>query len=351
MGTLARRAAMAATGALLGAIGSVAPAAAAPAVAFSAKIVPVAGFLHTGDVAREGGALKLEYTIDGTEYRGDPPPLTAIRLTFPEGLKIAQSWPSCPATLPEAQQPQACPLGSRAGPPGELRAVVEPAGTETTVALLPVAVPGGLAFAPEGPPEGFDLSGSFAPGSTDRNETPVLTLNLPSASVGSGAPAFSVRRLVVEIGSAFLVAHKASYYLRVPAGCENGMHPDSLLTFAREGDPNMPLTVDAVATMPCPRQPMVSRAPVAPVVPPAPPSCRSARRFMIHIDPPKGVSYRRVSVTVDGRNVNVRRRGGQITAIVDLRGLPRGTYAVKVIATTGGGRRIVRTRLYRTCAA
>jgi hypothetical protein len=334
----------------LTATGAVAsPAAAVPTVAFSAKLVPIVGFPHTGNIARTGAALKLEYTISGTEDGGNPPPLTAIRLAFPEGLKVTQGWPSCPTTLPEKQQPEACPRASRAGPPGELTAVVEPAGTETTVPLLPVVVPGGLALAPVGQPAGFDLAGSFAPGSTDPKETPVLSLSLPSTSIGSSSPVFSVRRLVVEIGSALRIANKTHYYLRVPAGCQNGMHPDSVLTFAQDGDPSRPLTVDAVATMSCPRQPRVTQAPtIAPVASPLP--CRSARHFTIHVDPPKGVAYRQVRVVVDGRNVNVRRRGRDTTAIVDLRGLPKGTYAVTVIATTGSGRRTVLTRQYRTCA-
>jgi hypothetical protein len=83
-------------------------------------------------------------------------------------------------------------------------------------------------------------------GSTDPRETPVLMSSLPFASIGSGAPAFSVRRLVFTIGSAFPIAHKTHYYLR---------------------------------------------------------------------------------------------------------GLPGGSYAVRVIATTRSGRRIVRTRHYRTCAS
>jgi hypothetical protein len=88
------------------------------------------------------------------------------------------------------------------------------------VPLLPVVIPGGLALAPEGQPGGLDLSGSFAPGSTDPRETLVLMLSLPFASIGSGAPAFSVRRLVLTIGSAFPIAHKTPhYYLRgLPGG-------------------------------------------------------------------------------------------------------------------------------------
>jgi hypothetical protein len=348
METSARRAAILAAGALLlglGATSATVPATAAPTVAFAAKLLPVKGFPGTGNRARAGAALKLEYTITGTEFGGDPPPLTGIRLAFPEGLEVAQGWPSCPSTLPGEQQPEACPIGSRGGPPGELTAVAEPPGTETTVPLLPVVVAGGLALAPEGPPDGFDLAGSYAPGSTDPSETPVLSLSLQFAT---GAPAFSVRRLVFTIGSGLRIAGRDRYYLGVPAGCQNGMHPDSVLTFAQEGAPNRPLAVDAVATMPCPRPPKVAQAPTVASVAPPPP-CRSARRITIHVDPPTGVAYRQVRVVVDGRSLRVRRRGGGFTALVDLRGLPRGSYAVRVIATTGSGRRIIHTRHYRTC--
>jgi hypothetical protein len=37
-------------------------------VAFTAKLIPVEGFPHTGNLARAGAALKLEYTIPGAEY-------------------------------------------------------------------------------------------------------------------------------------------------------------------------------------------------------------------------------------------------------------------------------------------
>src|ERR1700735_1299379 len=98
MGTSARRAGILAAGALLLALtatSATVPATAAPTVAFSATLVPIKGFPGTGNRAGTGTALKLEYTIAGTELGGDPPPLTAIRLAFPEGLKVMQGWASC----------------------------------------------------------------------------------------------------------------------------------------------------------------------------------------------------------------------------------------------------------------
>ena len=42
--------------------------------------------------------------------------------------------------------------------------------------------------------------------------------------------------------------------------------------------------------------------------------------------------------------------GARLTAPVNLRGLPAGRYAVKIVATTASGRVIQGTRRYRTCA-
>jgi hypothetical protein len=44
------------------------------------------------------------------------------------------------------------------------------------------------------------------------------------------------------------------------------------------------------------------------------------------------------------------RRRDRITAPIDLRGLPRGRYTVKITARTVLGRTITGTRRYRTCA-
>jgi alpha-D-xyloside xylohydrolase len=77
--------------------------------------------------------------------------------------------------------------------------------------------------------------------------------------------------------------------------------------------------------------------------------CRSKRRFAIRIRRWHRRPLRSARVWVDGRRVRVRRRGGRLRAIVDLRGKPRGTYRVRIVAVTRGGRRVRATRTYRTC--
>ena len=51
---------------------------------------------------------------------------------------------------------------------------------------------------------------------------------------------------------------------------------------------------------------------------------------------------------VNGKRVKVL-RGRRLRSRVNLRGLPRGRYTVRVVVTTTLGRRYVSTRRYRTC--
>jgi hypothetical protein len=74
-------------------------------------------------------------------------------------------------------------------------------------------------------------------------------------------------------------------------------------------------------------------------------SCVSRRRLRIHL---RGVKARTVRAWVDGRRVAVTRRS---SVAVDLRGLPKGRYRVRVEVTLTDGRKATVTRRYRTCTA
>ncbi|HVL94372.1 MAG TPA: hypothetical protein VM266_00790 [Solirubrobacteraceae bacterium] len=56
----------------------------------------------------------------------------------------------------------------------------------------------------------------------------------------------------------------------------------------------------------------------------------------------------RAKVFVNGKQVRVL-RGKRLRARVVLRGLPKGTYRVRIVAWTNRGRRVVDNRKYRTC--
>ena len=88
-------------------------------------------------------------------------------------------------------------------------------------------------------------------------------------------------------------------------------------------------------------------------------ACVSRRNFRIHLRAPKGQRLKRATVFVAGRRVAVRvgkRRlttltGRRLATAINLRGLPKGRFTVRVEAVTTAGKRFVDLRTYRTCAA
>src|SRR3712207_5231393 len=77
-------------------------------------------------------------------------------------------------------------------------------------------------------------------------------------------------------------------------------------------------------------------------------TCRSRRDFMIRLRRPERGRIRSARVYVNGKRVKVL-RGRRLRSRVNLRGLPRGRYTIRVVVRTTRGRRIVSTRRYRTC--
>ncbi len=78
--------------------------------------------------------------------------------------------------------------------------------------------------------------------------------------------------------------------------------------------------------------------------------CLSRRRFEIRVKRGRGKArLRSARVFVDGRRVKVRRRGGRLRAVVDLRGRKKQRVRVRIVARTRSGKRLRDTRVYRTC--
>ena len=83
---------------------------------------------------------------------------------------------------------------------------------------------------------------------------------------------------------------------------------------------------------------------------PNPKLCVSKRHFTIHIRRYKGITYLEALVFVDKkRNTVAKSRNGQFTSPINLRGLPKGTYVVKIEVVTSSGAIIVGKRTYHTC--
>ena len=74
--------------------------------------------------------------------------------------------------------------------------------------------------------------------------------------------------------------------------------------------------------------------------------CTSRRAFTIRLS----ARLASARVTVNGRRARVL-RGRRLRARIVLRGLPRGTYRVRIVGRTRAGRTLRTTRTYRTCAA
>jgi streptogramin lyase len=76
--------------------------------------------------------------------------------------------------------------------------------------------------------------------------------------------------------------------------------------------------------------------------------CASRRRFAITLRP-KGVRLTSAVVRVNHKRVSIRRSGMRLRSTVDLRGLPKGTYAVTIDARDAKRRHYRETRRYRVC--
>ena len=80
-------------------------------------------------------------------------------------------------------------------------------------------------------------------------------------------------------------------------------------------------------------------------------ACASRRRFDVHVVQISGLRYRRINVTLNGHRVTTKTTKRGVTAAVDLRGRPKGTYVLRVTVETTHGQKIIGTRTYHTCAA
>jgi len=131
-----------------------------------------------------------------------------------------------------------------------------------------------------------------------------------------------------------------------PAGCWE--HPETGARFAGGRSARVAAATDELPYFfRCGTQPFRAAAAGGATLPAAR-TCRSRRNFRIRLRRDL-VSAR---VFVNGRRVRTlrpARRGGRLRARVDLRGLPRGRFTVRIVGRTRKGRTVVSRRAYRTC--
>jgi hypothetical protein len=352
--------------------GVVFAAASPPSIAFKAAFVPVAGYPET--IVGTGAALQVDYKIAGSGYGGVPgnpsggaPPLSAIDLSLPEGVTVEPGrFGTCTEALLRNTGPLACSRSSRAGPQGSALAEVT-FGSERVpeqATLRPFFAPyGGLLLyvAGSSPVSVEPLWAAMWDSTAQAPYGLQLKVQLPAIATVPGAALVATNAIDFEIGAAIGLGAQTVSYLNLPTTCPRGGFPlKSTLTFggsySGEREFGIPSeTVTEIYKAPCPAN--MSAGSPGEAVPgtggvvtaPSNKTCVSRRHFTIHVLHIDGLVYREVAVEVNGRRVRVfggRRRSAQ----VDLRGLPKGRYTVRITVTTSTGRRITGTRAYHTCA-
>ena len=76
--------------------------------------------------------------------------------------------------------------------------------------------------------------------------------------------------------------------------------------------------------------------------------CLSKRSFRIRLKEPAGDALDSAQVFLNGKRIRTVKRE-RISAPINLKGLPKGRYKVKIVAKTVLGKTITGTRKYRTC--
>ncbi|MBJ7329555.1 MAG: hypothetical protein JHC95_06635 [Solirubrobacteraceae bacterium] len=113
-----------------------------------------------------------------------------------------------------------------------------------------------------------------------------------------------------------------------------------------------PAAVPVPAASPAPA-PVVSLPPLpkasSVIVLPSAKTCVSRRKFRIRLRQPRGLRIASAVVKVNGKRVKTV-RGKRVTAPVNLTGLPKGRFTVRIEIRTADGRKVVGSRTYRTCA-
>jgi hypothetical protein len=236
---------------------------------------------------------------------------------------------------------------------------------EETAALWPFYAPsGGLEFFTEGhSPLLLEIlaTGQYINLFGAGGYGPELTAEVPLVSTVPGAPFASYKSLNVTFGSAYKEHGKPIYYYRVPAKCPKGGFPIKTEVIFDGGgaNPPVPEPITAAYKSPCPTSSVVEAEPPEPpqttlpgtggaITAPAATKCVSRRDFTIHVQQIRGLIYRHVAVEVNGHTVKVI-NGRRSSARVDLRGLPKGHYSVRITVLTTSGRTLRGTRAYHTC--
>jgi sugar lactone lactonase YvrE len=103
----------------------------------------------------------------------------------------------------------------------------------------------------------------------------------------------------------------------------------------------------AVTTRPKAKPKAIS--PVAAFSLPSAKECVSRRKFTIHVRTVPGITWVSAIIKINHKRIKTLGRS-HITALVNLVGLPKGTFVLSIIAKASNGQSVTGTRTYHTCA-
>ena len=134
---------------------------------------------------------------------------------------------------------------------------------------------------------------------------------------------------------------------RVPYDVSGAAAPTPTATAAPTTQPPAATPVPIATPVP---KPATRKKPTlnAVVVLPSTRRCVSRRKFRIRLRHPRGARVKSAVVRLNGKRVATR-RGKRVTAPVNLRGLPKGRFTVRITVKLADGRTVNGTRRYRTC--
>jgi hypothetical protein len=136
-------------------------------------------------------------------------------------------------------------------------------------------------------------------------------------------------------------AHFLRACLSSPGGSQPAIAADGTVSGATFG------CVDSARVAPLPATGTLSLRQVASL--PGSKKCLSRRAFKIHVRNPVHDPFRTISITIGGHTIATQRQGRFSVATVNLRGVPRGAFTVRIRATTVLGRKLSGHRTYHTC--
>jgi len=170
------------------------------------------------------GSINVTLAVESTEYGGYPPPVEAFGLRFPSGTILGgQGHPSCSeAVIVEAKEPEKCPSGSIAGPPGHAEGFVvfggETVPEEFTTELFYASAEHLLMFIAGNHPAIVEATAKGTITGSD------LSFEVPLIETVPGANDVSIKKLVLHFGET-QAEEEASHHesgLSLPDACPTG---------------------------------------------------------------------------------------------------------------------------------